>query len=978
MGTPSGDLGRVLTIARLGNGARAIEYYLDRQVGCGHDQVGYYTDAGEPRGVWCGGGARALGLTGALDAAGEAVIRGLLAGETVEGERLVRPELRGDPRGRVLAAPLVAAVAERAAQDGVDPASMLGDDRLAEVFQGLVAAVAVDARQPRRPRASVPADVAGRLSAAVGECPHDVYRRGDTDVYAEAMRFVDARVDVRRAGLDLTFSAPKSVSVLFGLGDDRVAGEVREAHAAAVTQTVDYLEGLCARASRGRGRSGGTVGTDGWYATAFEHRSSRADDPQLHTHVVVPNVVRGNDGHWSAFDTRETYRQALTGGYLYQAVLRGELTRRLGVGWGPVRRGVAEIHGVPPALRRLFSARREAIEEHLAEHGQSGPKAAQVAALRTREAKRPHTDEELRQAWGQRARDAGCDPGVLLGEVVGRVPEGPDLDVESVIAAVLGSEGVTARSSTFDRRGLLRAACEAIPAGADVTLSRLREVATTLVRDARVVPVAIHVPVEQRRYSTAQLLATEASALRTAGERLGDGLGRVEPAAVDTALAASGLSAEQAELVRQVTTSGAGVEVIVGPAGSGKTAALAVAHQLWGQAGLPVAGTALAAIAARTLREGAGIPSVSMARLLRSLDGEPRHRRLPPAGGVLVVDEAGMVGTRDLASLIELTRRERVKLVLVGDPAQLPEIDAGGLFAALAERMPTAALAGNVRQREPWERNALTSMRDGDVLDAVVSYDAAGRVHLGESTGDLRAQIVTDYLAHRVADPRADVVMLTSRRDDARTLNRLTRQRLVEAGALGGDGLSVSVRGRTREFRVGDEVVVTANRYPLGLLNGTRGTVTGVDAHAGVTVTAGETRTTVPPEDLAAGVLDHGYALTCHRAQGITVDVGLLYASRSLTREGGYVGMSRGRVENHLYATWEALVPEVDVELDHPGVEPVAEWERAELTASALVERLETSAAQRLAVEQMPAAGQEWVESWLVEDEWGRAVGRNR
>src|SRR5438309_7647624 len=115
--------------------------------------------------------------------------------------------------------------------------------------------IALDGRQPRRTRASVPADVAGRLSAAVGVCPHDLYRRGDIDVYAEALRIVDARVDVRRAGLDLTFSAPKSVSVLFGLGDDRVAAEVRAAHAAAVTQTVDYLEGLCARASRGRGRS---------------------------------------------------------------------------------------------------------------------------------------------------------------------------------------------------------------------------------------------------------------------------------------------------------------------------------------------------------------------------------------------------------------------------------------------------------------------------------------------------------------------------------------------------------------------------------------------------------------------------------------------------------------------------------------------------------------------------------------------------
>ena len=127
------------------------------------------------------------------------------------------------------------------------------------------------------------------------------------------------RVDVRRCGLDLTFSAPKSVSTLFALGDPEVAREVREAHRSAVEQTIRYLETLSARAARGHHGPAGEgrwVGTGGWLAAAFEHVTSRSDDPQLHTHVVIPNLVRGEDGQWGAFDTHETYRQALTGGYL--------------------------------------------------------------------------------------------------------------------------------------------------------------------------------------------------------------------------------------------------------------------------------------------------------------------------------------------------------------------------------------------------------------------------------------------------------------------------------------------------------------------------------------------------------------------------------------------------------------------------------------------------------------------------------------
>jgi conjugative relaxase-like TrwC/TraI family protein len=955
------------------------DYYLDRQAGCDLDY--YAAVEGEPRGVWCGSAAQGLGVGEVLDPGGELVLRGLLAGQAVDGSALVAPVWRGDPRGRVPAAPLIRALDTHASARGVALGRLLTDPGVRQALERARQSVAIDARLPRRPRASLPVQIAEQLASAAGLDPAEVFRGADgQDLFAAALPYAGARVDVRRPGLDLTFSAPKSVSALFGLGDERVAAEVREAHRAAVTQTVEYLESLCARAARGHHVAGTpyyTMATYGWAAVAFEHRSSRCGDPQLHTHVVVPNVVQGVDGRWGAWDTSEAYRQATTGGYIYQAVLRGELTRRLGVQWGPVRRGVAEIEGVPAELRRLFSQRRQAIEEHLDERGQSGPRAAQVATLETRRAKRPQSDDELRKSWAARATEAGFRPAELVATALSRAGArrgkgASRIDLAALRTRILGARGVTRQSSSFDRRALLRAVCEEVPAGAPVTVASLRDLATQIVRDPEVVPLLHDAPVGERRYSTAELLSTEAGALQAASARAGDGLAQVEPAVASTAIERAGLSAEQAAAVERLVSSGSGVEIVVGPAGAGKTAALRAAHEAWSAAGIDVGGAALAAIAARTLRAGTGIPSQSLTRLhagIRAGHGLPRR------GGVLVVDEAGMVGTRDLAELIAVTGNAGVKLVLVGDPAQLPEIDAGGLFEALSRSLPASVLSGNLRQSEPWERDALVLLRDGDVLSAVDAYDAAGRLHLHGDAPGARHAIVTDYLQARGQGHA--VVMLTGRRVDARVLNTIARRSLFAAGGLSEQALTVVAGGRRTEWRVGDEAVVTANRYPLGLINGSRGRVSKI-REEGVTIDIDTGAVTVPIASLEDGVLDYGYALTCHKAQGITVDVGLLYASGALTREAGYVGLSRGRLANHLYGTLDALMPEVDHDLDGHSPERIGDEERLDLTRAAVVQRLGSRSAQRLALRQADGPARDRVRRWLDDPELPRAEGRGR
>ena len=209
-------------------------------------------------------------------------------------------------------------------------------------------------------------------------------------------------------GWDLTFSAPKSVSILYGLGGVEIAQQVAEAHDAAVDEAIRWLE---AHATVSRRRFGGQVvpvAGEGLVIAAFRHRTSRLGDPQLHTHALAANVVERDDGSWGALDSRPIYRQARTAGFLYQAVLRAQLTERLGVGWGEVTNGVAEIAGTNATLMTIFSKRRAQILESMAAAGERpSARAAQVAAYRTRPAKAETEGASIYARWEREARDAG-------------------------------------------------------------------------------------------------------------------------------------------------------------------------------------------------------------------------------------------------------------------------------------------------------------------------------------------------------------------------------------------------------------------------------------------------------------------------------------------------------------------------------------------------------------------------------------------
>jgi conjugative relaxase-like TrwC/TraI family protein len=734
------------------------------------------------------------------------------------------------------------------------------------------------------------------------------------------------------SGFDLVFSCPKSVSILHALTDDeRVRREISEAHDASWQAAVGYLEREACVVRRGRG---GTIREhgQGFVATAFRHRTSRAQDPHLHTHVIVANLTRSEDGEWRALDGAailRTYR--LAAGYLYEANLRQELAHRLGVSWTEPVKGMAELEGVPEQATLAFSTRRQSLLEHMEARGSEGFAASRVAALVTREAKEQVDLPRLREEWKARAAEHGLGRRELCA-LVGppRLPRAIEL-VEAAVQ-LLGSDGLTARQTTFTMPEFVCAVAGGIRHGAtaDDVLDAMEKLATfpgvELLECGRA-------PGRPARFTTRELLEVEREALEIALTGRDVGAPRAAPGGVPLEERA-GLTREQRAFVRETCLSGNRVVCAVGVAGAGKTSALRVLGAAYRRAGIPVVGAAPSGRAADELESATGIRSTTMHRLL--LDAE-REGGLP-RGCVLVVDEAGMAETRVITPLLRLVNHAGGKAVLVGDPGQLPAVGAGGLFLAVCDRLGTIGLSENRRQHDPAERDALERLRSGDPEAYLAHAATSGRLHLENDGTSAKGRLLEDWWQAAERD-LSGTAMFAYRRDDVRELNDAARMLMRNAGRLGPDALQF---GR-REFRVGDRAICRRNDARANVRNGTRGTIVDVDTAAQALVLRtdeGDFKSVRSP--YAAEHLDYAYALTGHAAQGATVDRAfVLLRSEGALREWGYVACSRARTETRLYVVGEALERK-----QHPTL--LTQRDPAARLASAL----ERSAAEQLAAVQ--------------------------
>jgi len=430
------------------------------------------------------------------------------------------------------------------------------------------------------------------------------------------------------------------------------------------------------------------------------------------------------------------------------------------------------------------------------------------------------------------------------------------------------------------------------------------------------------------RFTTREMVAAEqrmeaAAAGLAEGQRHGVARPQVFTALNAAELRGVSLGPEQQDAVRHVTRED-GLALVVGYAGTGKSAMLGVARQAWEAAGYQVRGAALSGIAAEGLEGGSGIES----RTLAGLEwGWKEGRDALTARDVLVVDEAGMVGSRQMERVLTAAQQAGAKVVLVGDPEQLQAIEAGAAFRALAERHGAAEIGTVRRQREEWQRDATRELATGRTGAALGRYEAVGMVQ-GHATQDVaRAALVAGWDWQRHQSPQGSQVMLAYTRSDVAELNRLARAHMRVAGELGVEHQVETERG-ARVFAAGDRLMFLRNERGLGagpggrggvaVKNGSLGTVLAVESggerltvrldgpgSAGQEGKDGQAVVTFYTRDYAH--LDHGYAATVHKAQGVTVDRAHVLASAHMDRHAAYVALTRHRDGVVLHWSAEAV-----------------------------------------------------------------------
>ena len=696
-----------------------------------------------------------------------------------------------------------------------------------------------------------------------------------------------------KAGWDLTFSAPKSVSVAWAFSGLEMQQQISAAHDAAVKAGLNYLE-RNAFASRDRD---GERPLQGIIAACYQHSTSREQDPQLHSHCAVANVGLRTDGTVCAVDFDSRWKMAAG------AVYRAELAHQLQILGLDIERDAKSFRltAIPETLCKTLSKRRDQIVEHMERTGFTSAKSRDIAALATRRAKENASRDILRQQWLREADEAGYSP-KMLEELLAFFPapnrcspSTGNFNIKEIFA------GLTQNEATFTRQQL--EAAVAVEAQGFVSAMEIPflvqraldfGISTQEPHGLIQLEEAGHQHDSRRRtvtFTTREMLSLEQNAIAGAVERKQE---RQHCAPVPEHLL-KGLSSEQAQAVLHVVVDSGAIKSVRGLAGTGKSFMLSRARDAWEQAGMTVIGAALAGKAADGLQKGSGIQSQTLHSLLADIDSgrlqlDDKH--------VIVLDEAGMIGTRQLHKLLGHIHDAGAKAVLVGDPQQLQPIDAGGLFRRISEETGYAGLEDIRRQESLKDRAMIKKLIDGQAMEVITQLSDAGQLRV-ERDDAVAEEMVKDWLEHRDHQRPGESLMLAGKRADVRTLNLLAREALQGASRLHSE-IAISTETGEKEFSVGDRIIFQRNNRALDVRNGQLGTLESwrIERRSGsielsVRMDDGEI---VRFDPAGYSHIDYGYAISVHKAQGVTCDnVSVMMSETMSDREWSYVAVSRHR-----------------------------------------------------------------------------------
>ncbi len=734
-----------------------------------------------------------------------------------------------------------------------------------------------------------------------------------------------------RAGIDLTFSAPKSISILSELVGDLT---VREAHQSAVSRTLAFAEKTLSQARQTENGITKRIDTGNLVIAKFDHETSRILDPQRHTHAVVMNMTQRPDGAWRALSNEKLYEHKLLLGQIYRNELAHQV-KSLGYGIQPKKYGLFEVEGIDSSLIKAFSLRREQILEVLNGRA-SGRRLAEKIALLSREAKTYEVDREtLKKEWADRAMALGFSPEKIQ-ETALKIGSERDQGPSKHSHLNEAIRSLEVQTATWSKEEMIKTALKrGLVEG--LTLDQVERQIGRALENETLVQLDTH------RFSSKEAIRIEKEIMTLVQKHQGT-IPSIGSDHIDAGLQKMGayLNEGQQNAVRQIAGNRDLVVAVQGYAGVGKTAMMAVAYRLWRGQGVSVQGLSFTGKAAETLQFQAGIKSLTLHAFLG--EREASDRLQVPGPQVWVVDEASMVGNRQMLDLLKAAEKAQAKVVLIGDRYQLQAIDAGKPFQLLQEkgRVETARMDDILRQKTEGLRQAVEAVaKEKDTDKAIHLFDRMGAIHEFENRQERLARLAQDYLALPIKAQK-ETLIVTARNRDRLEINQSIREGLKERGQLSegtekqytvaipkaiqaedrGRGESYSegdmirfyrshqgmeiVRGesgivekiegqvlsvrigytektvsvdlerytrfevyspKVRQFAHGDQVMFLRNDKNLSVVNGSVGMV----VEAGDHFLKVETRTGLKEVDLNSySHIDHSYGSTLHKSQGMT------------------------------------------------------------------------------------------------------------
>lgn len=723
----------------------------------------------------------------------------------------------------------------------------------------------------------------------------------------------------RTPAFDVTLSAPRSVSLAWAFADPATRVLIEEAQAKAGRATLDLLEREATFARRGR--NGAVIEHVALTAACFQHGESRpanhADgrvfaDPNLHTHCVVFNMATRADGSVGALHSKILRDWKMAAGATYHAALAAEL-QAIGFGIDRIgRNGIFELGGVDDNVIRYFSARRNEIEAELDLAGTTSTEAAALAAAvtrATRNAKDEMAASSREETWREAAADIGLDEQQftqgLFVYARSLAAEESEFLLQEKMAALPGE--LTEHESVIDRRELLRAVTASL-VGTGLPVERANVEVERLLADGAVVEIgqdALGLP----RYSTPEMIEIERDIVHLACELAAQPWRALDQSMLMDGSGSLPLNAEQKEAALAATGPSA-IVIVEGAPGSGKTTMLAPVVAAHRADGLRVVGAATAWRIANALRDDLGIEARATASWMERLrQGRPFLDRK----SVLVVDEAGLLSSREMHALLTEVHRADAKLILVGDRRQLQAIGAGPGLDLVARSIDATRVDTIVRQREEWSREAVMAFGRGDAVSALAAFADHGQLVETESNAAALDRIATLRREHMRTAGDSQLLIIARTNAQVAAISRIIRHDLRAAGQLTGPDISIrAVTPSGHETHIdlaaGDRIRFLARDDTLGVVNGASGTVmkiTSAENGAGEQVSVrieamvDGRRVSFTPEELAddkgRARLGWAYATTVYGSQGMTVDNAVVLLDPAFDRHAIHVASSRAR-----------------------------------------------------------------------------------